>query len=72
MTRHGPEFAALWATVCGAPPDAAPKLVLADWLQERGLDPDLGRGLRLCAARGWWPDSTRGGRRHEQRDDDYD
>jgi uncharacterized protein (TIGR02996 family) len=49
------ELAALWATVEAAPPDQAPKLILADWLQERDRDPALERGLRWCAAHGKWP-----------------
>ncbi len=49
------DFAALWASVEAAPKDDAPKLVLADWLQERGERPDLERGLRWCVANGKWP-----------------
>lgn len=49
------DLKALWASVVAAPLDAAPKLVLADWLQERDLDPDLERGLRWCAEKGKWP-----------------
>jgi uncharacterized protein (TIGR02996 family) len=50
------EFSQLWAGVMAADPlDAAPRLILADWLAERGRDPDLERGLRWAAAMGWWP-----------------
>jgi uncharacterized protein (TIGR02996 family) len=49
------EFDQLWAAVEAGPADQAPKLILADWLQERGDQPDLEAGLRYCAARGKWP-----------------
>ena len=53
--RATTEFAALWRGVTAAPLDAAPKLVLADWLRENDRDPDLERGLRYCAEHGRWP-----------------
>jgi uncharacterized protein (TIGR02996 family) len=49
------EREALWRAVVANPADAAPKLILADWLQERGAEADLERGLRWCAANGKWP-----------------
>jgi uncharacterized protein (TIGR02996 family) len=52
------DFEALWASCLAAPRDQAPKLVLADWLAERGEDPDLEAGLRLCAYHGTFPHRT--------------
>lgn len=46
---------ALWAAVLAAPADAAPKLVLADWLEERGADEPTALALRFCVAGGYWP-----------------
>jgi uncharacterized protein (TIGR02996 family) len=46
---------ALLAAVEADLADAAPRLVLADYLQENGLDPDLERGLRFWAAIDWLP-----------------
>lgn len=43
------DFEALWAAVLHRPLDAAPRLVLADWVDEFGDDPDLARGLRIVA-----------------------
>jgi uncharacterized protein (TIGR02996 family) len=55
MTTAATDFDALWAAVPAAPMDQAPKLILADYLEERGRDPHLARGLRWCAANGKWP-----------------
>lgn len=52
---------ALWAAVMANPRDAAPKLVLADWLDEYGRtrgDADLSRGLRWAAEKRWWPEAS--------------
>ena len=49
------DFAALWAGVLAAPDDAAPKLVLADWLADHDADPDLEAGLRWGAEYEWFP-----------------
>lgn len=37
MTTH-PEYLALLATVCERPEDDAPRLIIADWLEENGED----------------------------------
>jgi uncharacterized protein (TIGR02996 family) len=49
-----PDEASFWAQVRQAGADPAPKLVFADWLQERGRD-GLAHALRWCAARGRHP-----------------
>ncbi len=51
-------FDQLWARVLEDPRDAAPQLVLADYLDEAGADPALAAGLRWCAANGKWPHET--------------
>lgn len=40
------DFEGLWAAVIDRPADSAPRLILADWLQERGADPALEAALR--------------------------
>ena len=49
---------ALWSAVLASPSDDLPKLVLADYLEERGEDRDAA-ALRWCVARGRWPRITR-------------
>lgn len=52
------ERAAFWQAVGLAPADPAVKLVLADWLEERGERPGdlvMAYALRWCAARGKHP-----------------
>jgi uncharacterized protein (TIGR02996 family) len=49
------EFDRLWASVYENLSDAAPKLVLADWLQERGSNQELEAGLRWCGTHGRYP-----------------
>lgn len=49
---------ALWRSVEANLPDAAPKLVLADWLDEFGDGEDdrlTAEGLRWCGRNGKWP-----------------
>ena len=45
----------LWAAVLDNPRDAAPKLALADLLDEAGTDPELAAGLRWSAANNRFP-----------------
>jgi hypothetical protein len=47
--------AGLWAAIEADLSDAAPKLILADYLQERDLDPDAVRALRWWATIDWVP-----------------
>ena len=54
-TDHKALVAGVIAALADNPADAAPKLVLADAVEERGGDPDLVLGLRWCAAQGKWP-----------------
>jgi uncharacterized protein (TIGR02996 family) len=49
------EAIALWLGILERPEDAARLLVYADWLAERGRDPELEAGLRWCAANRKWP-----------------
>jgi len=56
-----PEREALWASVLANPADAAPLLVFADWLMERGEDAELEAGLRWAAGHGKWPKQLRDG-----------
>ncbi len=49
---------ALWAAILAAPADDLPKLVLADYLDERGQERDAA-ALRWCVARQRWPRITR-------------
>ncbi len=48
------ELRALKKAVLALPADAAPKLALSDWADERG-DAALAAGLRWCTANGKWP-----------------
>ena len=70
MTDLSPDCAALFRTVLDSPRDPLPKLVLADYLDERG-EPVLAHAFRWCAAYkrhpeygpaalapGWWRSST--------------
>ena len=54
MTDLPPDCAALFAGVLDSPRDPLPKLVLADWLDERG-EPALAHCFRWCAAYGRHP-----------------
>jgi len=49
------DFHRLWDGVVEKPEDAARLLILADWLDDRGRDPDLSAGLRWCAKHRKWP-----------------
>jgi len=50
MLTHHHEYRALYAAVCAEPDDDAPRLVLADWLEENGED-DRAVAIRLSVAR---------------------
>lgn len=52
--RSNPEFKALWAGCESNNADALPKLVLADWLEERGHESEA-RALRWMAENDKWP-----------------
>jgi uncharacterized protein (TIGR02996 family) len=55
MTAVDPDMlTGFLAAIAAAPEDDLPKLVLADWLDER-MDP-AGEGLRVAVQRGWRPD----------------
>jgi uncharacterized protein (TIGR02996 family) len=55
VTATDTTFDALWRHVLAAPADDAPKLIAADYLDERGERPFLALGLRWCVANGRWP-----------------
>ena len=59
MTDLPPDCAAIFRTVLDSPTDPLPKLVLADYLDERG-EPLLAHGFRWCAAYGRHPEWSRG------------
>ena len=53
---------ALWAAILADTRDAAPKLALADLLDEAAADPELAAGLRWCAAEDRFPQRYQGTR----------
>lgn len=46
-----PDFLALWDTCLDNPKDEAPRLILADWIEDRHPDHPLALGLRKM--QGW-------------------
>ena len=61
-----PDCAALFKGVLDSPRDRLAKLVLADWLDERG-EPVMAHGFRWCAAYGRHPEFTINGRVQSRR-----
>lgn len=55
MVEVATDYQVLWDDVLNNPMDAAPKLALSDWLEERGKDQAMVVGLRYCARYKKWP-----------------